>query len=298
MNSIQLLIKDICQEEGISFQMISKDWIAVLEKNGKTHYITGSRFDLNNYASARICNDKYACYSALKYHHIPVCEYQILYPNTPIEEVEGYFNQFQKDVVVKANEGSFGDAMYHVEDFVELQDKMNILFQKYSSISISPFYSILCEYRIIVLDDEVLLIYGKKRAEVIGDGVHTVYELLCEFNPPFFQKMDEHSSLDYVLEKNQKYSYGWQHNISKGSVPYLIDDEELKHKLSSIALDAVKKLNLRFVSVDIVELDNHDLKIIEINSGVITNVVPYIEDGDRIAEEIYHKAVCRMFQEK
>ena len=179
MNSIQLLIKEICEEEKISCHLISNDWILVLEKEDQIHYICGSHFDLNNYVSAKICNDKYACFAALQYHHIPVCDYYILYPDTPKEEVEECFCKYQEDVVVKANNGSYGNHMFHVTDRNKLWNSMDILFQTNRSISMSPFYAISCEYRLIVLDGNVELIYGKRRPIIVGDGKHTIYELLC-----------------------------------------------------------------------------------------------------------------------
>ncbi len=295
MTSIQKLIQEICEEEQISFHTISKEWVLVLEKNGETHYIVGTRFDLNNYASGRICNDKYACFDALRYHHLPVCDHHIFYENDDIKEVEDYFHFCHDDVVVKANGGSYGDEVFHTTTFLELQEKMKFLFQSNNSLSISPFYSISCEYRVIVLDGEVLLIFGKQRPIVVGDGVHTIYELLCQFNEPFFEKLKDHSSLDRVLETGKTFEYSWQHNISKGAIPFLPKNPSLEQKLSEIAILATKKLNLRFVSVDIVLLENQELKILEINSGVVTNITDYLEDGEHLAKEIYRKAILKMF---
>ena len=39
MNSIQLLIKEICEEENIKFSLISNDWIIVMEKDDQIHYL-------------------------------------------------------------------------------------------------------------------------------------------------------------------------------------------------------------------------------------------------------------------
>lgn len=296
MNSIQLLIKEICDEENIKFSLISNDWIIVLERDDKVHYLVGMKFDLNNYVSAKICNDKYACFSALKHFNIPVCDYHILYKETDKSEVLDCFNKYNRDVVIKANKGCYGDKMFHIKDEDELFSKMNLLFEDNYSISISPFYKIKCEYRNIVLNNDVELIYGKERPVVIGDGVHTIYELLCNFNKPFFSKLEDHKDLDIVLEKDKEYSYGWQHNISKGAKPFKVTDLELIKRLSDISVGATKKLNLGFVSVDIVELDNGDLKVIEINSGVITNICDYFPDGEEIAKRIYRKAVLTMFE--
>ena len=285
MNSIQLLIQEICEEEGISCHAISKDWILVLEKGEEIHYIAGSHFDCNNYVSAKICNDKYACYEALKYHHLPVLEHHIFYPNDSREEVLSSFHSYQENVVVKANSGSYGDDMFPVTNEEDLFSKMDLLFQKHHSISMSPFYSILHEYRVIVLNQEVELIFGKKRPVVVGDGVHSIIELLREFNEPYFIKVED-SSLHRVLEKGEVYSYGWQHNLSKGSIPYLIEDEKLMEQLKELALQATEKL------------EDHSFSIIEINSGVVTNIVPYFEKGEEIAKNIYKKAVLSLFSSK
>ena len=294
MNSIQQLIKDICEEENIKFSLISNNWIIVLEKDDEIHYISGTKFDLNNYVSANICNDKYACFSALNYHNIPVCTHHILYEDSKREEIENIFNHYNKDVVLKKNTGSYGVDMYHIKDMNELLSKMKELFTYNKSVSILPYYNIKSEYRVIVLNNKVELIYGKKRPIVIGDGIHTVYELLLEFNKPFFKDID-HTNLDYILEENKTYEYSWQHNISKGAIPYKVNDKELIDKLSSIAVNATKKLNLNFVSVDIVELDNNELKVIEVNSGVVTNIADYFEDGEALAHRIYKKAILSMF---
>ena len=296
MNSIQLLIQKICEEEHIHFQLLSKDWIIVLEKDGETHYIMGSKFDLNNYVSAKICNDKYACYEALKYHHIPVCEYHIFFSCYSKEEVMNCFLEYGRDVVVKANKGSYGNHMFHVKDINELFQKMDLLLKDNYSISVSPFYSISCEYRLIVLNHEVELVFGKKRPIVVGDGVHTIYELLLEFNSPFFQKMEDHSSLDVILKEGKVYEYSWQHNLSKGAIPFEVNDEELIEKLKKIAIQATNSLNLNFVSVDIIETATHELKIIEINSGVITNIAEYFVNGEDIAKNVYKKAILAMFE--
>lgn len=43
------LIEEICKEENIKYNLISKDWIMVLTKNGITRCISGYRFPLNDH---------------------------------------------------------------------------------------------------------------------------------------------------------------------------------------------------------------------------------------------------------
>ena len=41
------IIREICEEEQISLQSYSFDWIFELQKHGKVRYILGYQFDLN-----------------------------------------------------------------------------------------------------------------------------------------------------------------------------------------------------------------------------------------------------------
>lgn len=49
------------------------------KKDGKIKYYIRSKSPLNNYASAVICNDKYATYCVLKSESVPVLEHKILF---------------------------------------------------------------------------------------------------------------------------------------------------------------------------------------------------------------------------
>ena len=55
-------------------------------------------------------------------------------------------------------------------------------------------------------------------------------------------------------------------------------------------------IGLNFVSVDIVELEGGELKILEVNSGVMMeNLVKLEKDGYEIAKRIYEQAIDNMF---
>ena len=65
MNNFQSIIKEICDEKDIRFELLSKDWIIKLSKNNHTEYIIGMKFPNNSYTSSTICKDKYATYQVL-----------------------------------------------------------------------------------------------------------------------------------------------------------------------------------------------------------------------------------------
>ena len=79
MDSFQSVIKEICDEKDIKFELLSKDWIIKLSKNNHVEYIVGHRFPNNNYAASVICNDKYAMYQVLENSKIPVIEHKMMY---------------------------------------------------------------------------------------------------------------------------------------------------------------------------------------------------------------------------
>ena len=296
MNYVQKIIKQICEEKNIEFNLISKDWIMVLRKNKRIRYISGYKFGLNNQSSSIICDDKYALYDTLKLLNIPIIEHKIVFKNYDKKEVEDFFNKHNKSIVVKSNSGTCGLDIYHIEKIEELFKKIDLLLISNYSISLCPFYNIKNEYRTIILDGKVELFYGKKRPIVYGDGIKTIKELLCDFNYNYFFKIDD-IKLNKVLKKDEKFMYSWQHNLSRGSIPFEEDNETLKEKIQSLAIKAFNILDLRFASVDIIELESGKILILEINSGVmIDNYAKYMKNGEEICKRIYSKAIDLMFK--
>lgn len=296
MNFIQTIIKEICEEKNIEFNLVSKDWIIVLKKNNKVRYISGYKFDLNNHAVGNICDDKYALYDTLKLLNIPIIEHKIVFRNYSIDDITSYGEKYNYDLVVKSNTGTCGNGMFHITTKEELLTSIDKLLIRNYSISICPFYKIKNEYRSIILDNNIELFYGKKRPIVIGDGIKTIKELLCEFNNNYFSTIKD-DKLDKILDKNVEFIYNWQHNLSKGSIPFEENDTDLKNKIQTLAIDTFKKLNLRFASVDIVELESGEIMILEINSGVmIDNYTKFVPNGRQICKNIYSKAIDKMFE--
>ena len=72
MNNYQKIIKEICDELDINFKLLSKDWVIMLEKNNKTKYITGFKFDVNSQGTSNILDDKFALYEVLSEKNIPI----------------------------------------------------------------------------------------------------------------------------------------------------------------------------------------------------------------------------------
>ena len=298
MNYVQSIIKNICQEKNIEFNLVSQDWIMVLKKENTTRYISGYKFSLNNQASSIICDDKYALYETLKLLNIPIIEHKIVFKDYDKEDIISFFKKHNNDLVVKTNDGTCGLNIYHITTINDLFKYIDKLLITNLSISICPFYKIKNEYRTIILNGNVELFYGKKRPIVYGDGIKSIKELLCEFNYDYFKNIVD-SKLDIILNKGEEYIYDWRHNLSNGSIPFENIDINLKNKIQTIAKKAFNSLNLKFASVDIIELETNELLILEINSGVmIDKYAKYTKNGEEICKKIYSKAIDLMFDKK
>lgn len=291
------IIKQICQEKNIQYQELSDDWIIKLKKENKNRFLVGYKFDLNTQATAEICNDKFALYAVLDSEEIPVIKYNILFKNEE-DRLKKYFEEYNQNVVLKPNNGTCGNNVLHICDYNELKDEYNRLISKCYSVDICPYYEIESEYRVIYLPDKQH-IYKKVRPIIIGDGVHTVKELLIDFNREYFSKEEnlknESISTEYIPKLGEIVEYEWRFNLSKGAKIADVEDEE-KDVLMSIVNKIVEVIGVKFVSIDIVKLANNQYMVMEINSGVMMeNLVKLKDDGEKIAKELYGEAIDLMF---
>lgn len=294
---INEIIKEICIEEDIQCQELSDDWVIKLTKNNKNKFIVGYKFDLNTQAVSEICNDKFALYAVLESEKIPVIKYNILFKDEE-EKLEHYFRLYNENVVLKPNNGTCGNNVLHICELNKLKEEYKRLIKTNYSISICPFYEIESEYRIIYLPN-LQYMYKKVKPIIIGDEIRRIKDLLIEFNPSYFGNDDNFNNdkidLNYVPKINEKIEYEWRFNLSKGAKIDTVNNEERKILLD-ISKEIIDKIDLKFVSIDIVKLSNGKYCVMEINSGVMMeNLINLEKHGYDMAKKIYKEAINNMF---
>lgn len=312
-NSKRILVKivnEISREEGISIESFSHDWIIKLEKNEKINYIMGYQFGLNSASVNSICCDKSAASEIMQSFKIPHVEhYFFMSPtnqkyigdNGNWENISKLLNKFG-NLVCKPNEGTGGNGIYYVTNQYELESATYKIFKNNRSMAISPFYNIENEYRTIVLDGRIELIYSKERQYIVGDGKKSVKSLLLE-KPQFFSKISIISSVainndefEKILPKDEKYYINWKHNLGQGAKAIENIDNNIKEEVINLVSVVVKKLNIRFASIDVVKC-NDSYKILEINSGVMMeNYAQQDENTYEKAKRIYREAIFKMLE--
>lgn len=310
MKNLQRIIKQIALENNLSYEVLSCDLVIKLTKDNKIRYINGYKFGLNSHSLGLILDDKYATYELLNSLGISVCKHHILFRPTNHNSYAKNYNSFDycydlflkynKNVILKVNNGTCGDGVYHITTKKELKKIYNHLLKYNFSISLCPYYDIKNEYRVILLNNEIKIMYGKINPVVIGNGKDKLIDLLKDFNINYFgYKANLKKNINYnkVLKKDEKFIYDFKYNLSKGSIITEDIDKETKSIISKMAKDVSKKINLGFGSIDIIKTNDDKYYVLEINSGVmIENYIKLTSDGFKKAKKVYEEAVLEMFK--
>lgn len=307
LTNTQKIIKIICEEENIEYKLLSKNWIIELSKNNCKKYICGYKFPLNDHAMGEILDDKYATYEILKSNGIPVVEHNILYSinNTneyakkcnQIEVVKNYFENHNKKIVLKPNNGTCGKNVFMINEEIELTKYINQLLLNNFSICYSPYYEIVNEFRVIVLNNKIKLLYKKIKPQVKGDGVKSIRELLYDFNFRYFKNKLDDKKYDEILKKNECFEYCWKYNLSQGAIINLekIDDYQ---QINEIVKKILKRIEIKFAAIDIIKTKDNRFYVLEINSGVMMDNLYELIKDKKIIKDIYRETIKTMMEEQ
>ena len=305
------IIYEICLEQGISIESFSYDWIFCLRSNnGKFGYIFGYQFGLNSASVHSICCDKCAASDVMTSLDIPNVEHfffmspsnqKYIKHNGNWNAMIALLNKYGK-IVCKPNDGTGGNQVFLVSNQYELEKTVYTLFEDNRAIAISPYYDINNEYRVIVLEGAIRLIYSKQRPYVIGDGKKTLFELLRDYltKNSTIKILTEGSIIGFDLKsiplENEKVYLNWKHNLGQGAMAVIENDGENADKIKKIVELIINKMNVNFASIDIVECDGN-LRVLEINSGLMME--QFSKQNERtykIAKQIYKDAILSMLR--
>lgn len=304
------MMRELCDEMNIKMEKLSYNWVLQLTKDGKVRHITNYLFDINPQATGTIVADKYATYEVLKSQNIPVIEHtMIMNPLVWGEFIpdEGIWNNIISELkkygtlVVKPNNQSEGNGIELCHTLRETEITIQRLFnEKNENISICPYYDIKTEYRSFYLNGEILLIYGKTKPFVIGDGRSTLAKLVKALqlpDKPIVQDNLNSLDMNYVPKEGEKIEISWKHNLSGGAKPTILEKGELYQKIEKLAKEAGKAMNMNFTTIDIIHTTDDKLYIMEMNSGVCADIfAKTVEGGYEIIKNIYRKAIKAMFE--
>ncbi|HYI10168.1 MAG TPA: hypothetical protein VEK57_14000 [Thermoanaerobaculia bacterium] len=303
------LVAEICKERSIAVTEFSDDWLLRLQLGDRVSHIFGYDFGVNNATAQMIAKDKSATSDMLQHAGIPHVHHTLVNtPETPqfVPDsgnwafLTNYLAQHGSEIVCKPNDGTGGHDVHRVTTIHELEAAVQRLFGRRRAFCVSPFLRIAVEYRLVVVQGTVRLIYAKQRPRLTGDGTTTVGELLIDrirgdeaasnFLPA---ACDSKLDMTNVLPAGEVLELDWRHNLGRGAEPVIVERESGQaSRLIPLALSAAAAIGIDSSSVDIVEVDG-SLMVLEINAGIMMEAFGRRSPADRdIARSIYDALVC------
>jgi glutathione synthase/RimK-type ligase-like ATP-grasp enzyme len=173
--------------------------------------------------------------------------------------------------MVKANSGAAGrgvECVRRAEDFPEALDRVCAAD---AVALIEPYAAGMRDYRVLVLDGEVLLAYERRPFSVTGDGVSTLRALVgraLEASRARGAGVPDsaglsHDDESWVVPAGEVVRVLDVANLSQGgSAIELVPDPET----ARLAIDAARAMNLRFCGADLL-VDESSRWILELNAS-------------------------------
>jgi predicted ATP-grasp superfamily ATP-dependent carboligase len=204
-------------------------------------------------------------------------------------------------IVVKPNEGTTGESVFLVKTKPALELAVSRIFASHLSLAISPYVNIEDEVRVVLLDGDAIVVYGKNRPSIVGDGQRSLLELALAATPAtrrstvlpgMIADLDK-AELDLILPSGQRRVLNWRHNLDSGAHPTLLTQGKVRDACVEIAIRAAKAIDVRFASIDVVQVGDA-WQVLEINSGVMMEALS--KPHPELVYAAYHSALDRLFQ--
>jgi glutamate--cysteine ligase len=289
--STQLLLREAVRR-GVAFDILDREENFVrLKRDGNIQYVRqATKTSLDNYASILAMENKVVTKQILKEHGIRVPK-GLNYSDRISAKAD--FNCFRDTaVVIKPKSTNFGLGITIIKSNTDpriFERAIDIAFDYDSTILIEEFVEGK-EFRIFVMNDEVVGVLHRVPANVTGDGVHSIRELVIKKNKDPLRGKGYHTPLekiqlgeaetmflkaqkidfDYVPQENETVYLRENSNISTGGDSIDFTDD-IPDSYKKVAIKAAQALNVKITGLDMIipdytqEATNENYAIIELN---------------------------------
>lgn len=299
-----------CAEFGLHFRDLdggSGQIFTIASHGALLHFGAGrcSWYPQNNATASTLASDKYFTSQILREAGVPALggEYFFLHDRHRAHRPGGHersdavarFKALGGSAFVKPLTGSRGDFAQAVHGEAALIRYLDEVTNYYDSVLMQPIVEGI-EYRVFLLDDDVLYCARKYPPFVSGDGVHTVRELLTAHNDTLRVRglspasMPDHEpSLDAVPAKGERREIPGRMNLSAGGTMVLAPAPS--EKAITLARQAARAIGLRVAAIDMfVDIGGKPDadEIIEVNSNPSIRLLEDYNRGDLILKIWHH----------
>lgn len=256
-----------------------------LSSDTKTHYFFRTRGDKVSNQAVEIGSEKDDTKIWLEKAGVPVPKGKGFDPDATNEEIIEYSQALGYPLVLKPTNASLGNGVVtninSDEDFLKAIHYVRHELD-YDEVIVEQYVEGK-EYRVYVVDDKVIAAYNRVPANVIGDGEHTIEELIdlknrerkknARLNSCLIHMDNE--ILDFILsvgytlssipKKGEQIYLRQKTNVSSGGDPIDVTDT-MPDEYKQVAIDALKAIpDFYHGGVDIIVNDKIGAVVIELN---------------------------------
>jgi hypothetical protein len=277
-----------CAEAGLTFRELDHGTgllFSVASERKQIRFGAGrcSYYPQNNATASTLGSDKYFTNRVLEAAGITTLggDYFFLHERHSAHRAPGhergdafsYLRQLGGSGFAKPLTGSRGDFARFIEDETALSRYLAAVARYYDSILLQEVCSGI-EYRIFLLDDEVVYFARKYRPQLTGDGVHSIRDLLTAHNERLCSRglspvaIGEDEALGEVPEQGKPWDIPGRMNLSAGG--RMVLEPPPSEAVADIARRALRALGLRVAAIDLftqIPGEAEAIRVIEVNSN-------------------------------
>jgi hypothetical protein len=298
-----------CAEFGLAFTDIDAGTglvFSVSSANQSVHFGAGrcSWYPQNNATASTLASDKYFAGRILARAGLAALggEYFFLHDrhraHRPAgherEDALAHFRKLGASAFVKPLTGSRGDFAQAVHDEAALVRYLGEVAQYYDAILMQPIVA-GNEYRVFLLDDEVLFTARKHPPSVVGDGASSIRDLLNTHNHALRSRglspvsIDPDAAFNAVLPEGERWEIPGRMNLSAGGTMVL--EAPPSDAALALARQAARALELRVAAIDLftnIGGDANAMLVIEVNSNPSIRLLEQSGRSDLILKIWHH----------
>jgi glutathione synthase/RimK-type ligase-like ATP-grasp enzyme len=246
----------------------------VRRPGGTSRFFVRSTYDINTAGAALVARDK-----ALTKFFLSRLGHPVLPGRTLVADpsaARAFAAELGYPVMVKANSGAGGEGIERAETSEELDAAVARAFAFGDVVLVEPYVAGLRDYRLLVLDGELLVAYERRPFAVEGDGHSTVRELV---DAAVRRAEEQRTGRPVVADLDlARLGRTWSGVPGEGESLRILDVANLSRggsaleivpspRLEQLAIRAARDMNLRFCGVDLLTDDGETVWILELNAS-------------------------------
>ena len=296
-------------------------------RNGNKAFFSTTKLNINGFGSAEIAKDKGYSNFFLNHFGYKVTEGQTFFSKILCEKLANtrnidagfhYAKELRFPVIIKPINLSQGKLVAKIYNKTEYYQVAKKILQINPGLIVERFYP-GNDYRIVVVDDEIIVAYQRIHLSIVGDGKSSVLELLHQKQESFV-KNGRKKIINFqdfrIKRKLQKQNLTFNSVIPKDNIVYLLDNanlssggeaidftESIHPDFKKLAINVTKDMGLRLAGLDIITDDitmpMTNYVIIEVNGS--PSLTHYAAIGDaqiKRVENLYLKILQALENEQ